>query len=125
MVTITRQPIEDHQVHSQRLIRHAEEQLAAGDRLQASEKAWGAVAHGLKVIAARRGWRYRTHADVFRMAERLAAEMDEPEVETLVLVANQMHQNFYDDAMSEDLIRRNIDKVKALLDLLRRAASPA
>lgn len=119
MAMITHQPIEDHQVHSQRLIQHAEEQLAEGDRLQASEKAWGAVAHRLKVIAVRRGWRYRTHADVYRIAERLAVEMGEPRVETLILVANQMHQNFYDDAMSEGLIRRNIAKVKELLGLLR------
>ena len=33
-------PIESHAVHSDRLIADAEEELAKGDRLQASEKAW-------------------------------------------------------------------------------------
>ena len=55
--------MEPHKVHSERLIRHAEEQLAKGDRLQASEKAWGAVVHRLKDIADQRGWKYSTHAD--------------------------------------------------------------
>ena len=50
-MTLTQQPIESHDTHSRRLIRHAEEMLDAGDRLQASEKAWGAVAHRLKVVA--------------------------------------------------------------------------
>ncbi len=60
---VVKQPIESYVVHSERLIRHAEEQLVSGDRLQASEKAWGAVAHHLKGIAEQRGWSYRTHAD--------------------------------------------------------------
>ena len=44
-MTLRSEPIEAHYVHSQRLILHAEEKLAEGDRIQASEKAWGAVAH--------------------------------------------------------------------------------
>ena len=52
-------PIETHKVHSERLMRHAEEQLAKGDRLQASEKAWGAAVHRLKDIANKRGWEVR------------------------------------------------------------------
>ena len=43
-MTTTTQPIESHEVHSKRLMAHAWEQLEAGDRLQASEKAWGAIA---------------------------------------------------------------------------------
>ena len=39
--TPPRRPIEPHKTHSQRLIEHAEQQLAKGDRLQASEKGMG------------------------------------------------------------------------------------
>ena len=66
-------PIESHAVHSDRLIADAEEELAKGDRLQASEKAWGAVAHRLKVIAAQRGWEYTTHRQVYGIVNRLTA----------------------------------------------------
>ena len=48
---MTTQPIESHEVHSARLLGHAREMLAKGDRLQASEKVWGAVAHGIKALA--------------------------------------------------------------------------
>ena len=72
MVNAQPKPIEDHAGHSDRLIRHAWEQLEQGDRLQASEKAWGAVAHALKDIAARRGWRNRAHTHNEAIAARLA-----------------------------------------------------
>lgn len=118
---VVKQPIESHAVHSSRLIRHAEAQLANGDRLQASEKAWGAVAHHLKGIAERLGWSYRTHADVFRIVDRLSREMGEPRLRTLFAVANGLHQNFYEDAMELDYVRTEIEDVKALLDMLGRA----
>ncbi|MXY20983.1 MAG: hypothetical protein F4Y49_06565 [Dehalococcoidia bacterium] len=119
-MTLRYEPIEAHYVHSQRLILHAEEKLAEGDRIQASEKAWGAVAHYFKHLAAQRGWRYVTHADAFRISDRLAAELEEPRVKTLFSVANSMHGNFYQDQKSLDHIGQEIEEVKALLDILRR-----
>ena len=44
----TTEPIESHAVHSQRMLDHAVEMIAQGDRLQASEKIWGAAAHRVK-----------------------------------------------------------------------------
>ena len=41
-------PITDHAAHSAALLAHAQEMIDQGDRLQASEKIWGAVAHKLK-----------------------------------------------------------------------------
>ena len=43
-------PIADHAAHSAALLVHAQEMIDKGDRLQASEKIWGAVAHKLKEI---------------------------------------------------------------------------
>ena len=68
----------DRTLHSARLMRHAWQQLGKGDRLQASEKAWGAVAHRLKVVANARGWKYDTHRDVYDIKDRVAAETDDP-----------------------------------------------
>ena len=45
---MTTEPIESHAVHSRRMLDHAAAMLAQGDRLQASEKIWGAAAHRLK-----------------------------------------------------------------------------
>ena len=112
-------PIESHLTHSKRLIEHAEEQLAKGDRLQASEKAWGAVAHQLKAIAERRGEPYEQHRQVYRLVRKLADETGDP-VEDLFETADSLHKNYYADSMPLDVLERRIGRVKRLLDILGR-----
>lgn len=120
MATTTKgPPIEPHEVHSKRLMSHAWEQLQKGDRLQASEKAWSAIAHRLKVIADARGWKYQTHADVFPLIKRVAAETDAPQlVEVYFDSARGLHQNFYADVQPLSDLERNIRVAEALLNVL-------
>ena len=47
--------------------------------------------------------------------------MREPRLNTLVSVAHSLHQNYYEDAMPDELIRHNIDEMKQMLDILARA----
>ena len=115
---VTAAPIETHDVHSRRLIAHAEIELEKGDRLQASEKAWGAVAHRLKSIADRRGWEYVTHRQVFGIVNRLAVELGDPRLRELFSLAHGMHRNYYVDAMPIEELRFQIGKVKELLAML-------
>ena len=89
--------------------------------MQASEKAWGAVAHCLKDISIRHGLRYVSHADAFRAITRLSHEIEIPRLEELFHVANGLHRNFYEDAQPIDLIERDIERVKELLHLMRQA----
>ena len=119
-MTLAQQPIESHDVHSRRLIQHAEEMLESGDRLQASEKAWGAVAHRLKVVADRRGLRYETHTDAFVVVRNLVREEQNPRIGTLFDVAHGMHINYYKDERSIDYIQRQLEDVKELLNILER-----
>lgn len=114
----TSAPIETHDVHSRRLIAHAEIELANGDRLQASEKAWGAVAHRLKSIADRRGWEYTNHRHASVIARRLAEELGDPRIQVLFYVANGLHQNYYADAEPIESLRDQIELVKELLAIL-------
>ena len=58
-------------------------ELAKGDRLQASEKGWGAASHGVKAIAEGRGWRHRSHRNLFDVVHRLADEMAQPDIHDL------------------------------------------
>ena len=44
-----------HQEISRTFLEHAEIEFGKGDLLQASEKAWGAVAHYVKSVAKERG----------------------------------------------------------------------
>ena len=115
-------PIEPYTTHSRRLMEHAEEQLARGDRLQASEKAWGAVAHQIKAIADRRGWEYEKHAQVFSIVKRLADETEDPKkVLNLFDVARGLHENFYFDSTPLSYIEDQIHRVKELLHILNRS----
>ena len=124
MTTIAHPPIESHQVHSRRLIRHAEERLALGDRLQTSEKAWSAVAHYLKVIADRRGWQYETHAESFRVARSLADAENNPEIMIQFSIAHDLHRNFYIDTIPLDVLAGMFDTVKEFLALLHAIEPP-
>ncbi len=114
----TAAPIEAHDVHSRRLIAHSEIELAKGDRLQASEKAWGAVAHRLKSIADRRGWRYETHSQVFGIVKRLADELGGEELRYLFEFAYGLHKNYYVDSVPIEQLEYQIGKVKDLLAML-------
>lgn len=114
-------PIEKHETHSRRLIRHALEQLEKGNRLQASEKAWGAVVHQLKAIANARGEVYEVHRQVYPLVKRLARRTDDPVLfRALFSTANGLHKNYYVDAMPLDELRYEIDRVRDLLDILER-----
>ena len=62
-----------------------------------------------------------THADAFRISDRLAVELEDPRIKTLFSIANSMHGNFYQDQKSLDHIEQEIDEVKVLLDILTRA----
>ena len=111
-------PIESYEVHSERLLRHARIELEKGDRLQTSEKAWGAVAHAIKAVAAHRGWRYDTHSDATRVIVRLVPELGD-RVYLLYGVANYLHKNHCIDAMPMDELRDCLAYVEELLEILK------
>ena len=115
-----RGPLEAHKVHSERLLLHAEEELAKGDRLQASEKAWGAVVHRLKDIADKRGWEYETHADGYDVIGRLVRETGDRQLRTSFRAASALHQNFYRDAESLETLAADLDDVKHFISKLDR-----
>lgn len=87
---------ETHLEVSRNFLVHAREQVALGDSLQASEKGWGAVAHAVKALAQRRGWRHNSHRDLFVVSSRLTAATGRLEIAELFSVANALYQNFYE-----------------------------
>ena len=108
---------------SRHFIEKADEYLAAGDAVQASEKAWGAVAEAFKSIAEERGWNHKGHRVISDVAFQLAEEWERDDVLSMFDAAEKLHINFYEDAMELDEIARRIGTAKALiaeLDSLRR-----
>ena len=114
---------ETHEEVSRRFLLHAEEQLALGDSLQASEKGWGAAAHAVKSVAERRGWRHTSHRDLYRTINRIAAETDRTDILDLFSIANSLHQNFYEGWMEDENIERGLAVVMRLVDILDEVAA--
>ena len=72
--------VDDRVQISRRLIRQAREELDKGDRLQATEKVWGALAQLLKAHGQQRGWmNLGSHRTVGHIAQQLDAEYAEIE----------------------------------------------
>lgn len=88
------------------------------DRLQASEKLWGAAAHRVKALAAARGWPYQSHADGQVIVRHLAHHAGDPQISALFKVALDAHQNFYDDRWEDNDFAVALEHVRALIDLL-------
>ena len=114
----TTQPIESHAVHSRRMLEHAAEMIEQGDRLQASEKIWGAAAHRLKEIAAERGWPNRSHADGWAIIDYIADQSGDQRIDELFGLASDTHQNFYEDRYSLRRLARRLEQIRTLLELL-------
>ncbi len=117
--------VESHTAMSRRFIDHSRDELEKGDRLQASEKLWGAVAHALKAVAIQRGWEHDKHRRIHDVAIQLGKEFGRPDFEDRIIVANWLHENFYENVEEEDSIRRAIDGAEnfiADLDVVRASA---
>ena len=117
----TTDPIESHAIHSERMLRHAAEMIEQDERLQASEKIWGAAVHRLKEIAVERGWPYDSHADGTVIARHIANESNVPQIADLFSVAVETHQNFYVDQMSLEELSARLARIGLLIELLGEA----
>ena len=117
---------EGHMVISRGFVDHARDQLARGNRLQASEKVWGAAAHALKSIAMQRGWRHGHRSYIFAIAEQLGAEYGRPDFTNKLSIADSMHGNYYSNERGEITISNAIAEVEQFVDDLDevRAAPP-
>ena len=121
----TRQPkmVEGHSVHRDRFLRHADEMLDKRDRLQASEKIWGAAAHAVKQVARRRRWPCTSHEDLRDIARYLSDKGSylTGGMDSLFIgfkAAESYHENFYRDTLSVPDIRRGLRNAEQLVSLL-------
>ena len=82
---------------SRRLMEQANYELhSMGDRVQASDKASGAVAQAVKAIAEDRNWRHRSHNLRRDIVGLLAEEFRQPQMRHLQAIADQLHDNYYE-----------------------------
>ena len=121
MTTATR-----HREVSAAFLGQAEDEFQRGQLLQASEKAWGAVAHYVKAISEEQGWDHKSHYLLRENAKKLIALTDDYNLNwQKLIVAEAMHVNFYEESLQEDDVRLGIDTARTLIDLLESVAPNA
>jgi hypothetical protein len=105
-----------------KFLRDAEELLAAGDVVQASEKFWGAAAEIVKAYAAKKGLKTRTHGDLWDIVIALDKAHPELGLHEEFLTAGYLHSNFYEDELRPEsvsaagaVVKRFIRKMEGLL----------
>ena len=121
MTTADAEPVESHSVHCERLLSHAAQMIAQDDRIQASEKIWGAAVHGLKAIAAERGWPYDYHPDGRVIARYLARQSGNRRIAHLFDIAEAAHRNFYKDQLTVQDLGEYLAEIREALELLEAA----
>ena len=122
---MTQTEVANHTETSERFLRHAGEQYERGDLPQASEKAWGAVAHYVKSVAKQRGWPNRSHSDLSDIAVDLAQETDDPSrILILYRSVGALHTNFYENWLSDSMVGGGIEDAAELIARLEKRTKP-
>lgn len=110
--------VAEHRRISRQFLRQAQAEFDSGDRLQASEKAWGAAAHAVKAVAQRRGWRHNGHRLLFDAIDKIYEETGDSVIDDAFRIANTLHMNFYENWQSDRLVQDGIEQVATLLEKL-------
>ena len=110
---------DDRRAIARRFILQARHYLEQRDRLQAGEKAWGAIAHNLKVIGEQRGWDHGSHQQLENVARQIVVEFQDAELSTEISeVFHNGHRNFYENMRSYDEMRETIAMAEEALPRL-------
>ena len=112
---------DDRRAIGRRFIIQARHYLEQRDRLQAGEKAWGAIAHNLKVIGEQRGWSHKNHQQIENIGRQIVAECQAlyPDLnEAISDVFHNGHRNFYENQNSLEEMRETVESAEEALSAL-------
>ena len=113
------QSADDRRAIGRRFIMQARNYLEQGDRLQAGEKAWGAIAHNLKAIAELRGWKHGSHQQIENIGRQIVVEFENPELGNFIAETFQNgHRNFYENYRTIEEMRITIEAAEEALPML-------
>ena len=100
------------------LLQQAQDELAAGDLRQASEKAWLATAQIIKAHAQHRGWPHHAHWHLNQALSNLVRETNDNTIRDLFNAAQSLHTNAYEMWLPTDAIQDNLQRVQQLIPIL-------
>ena len=103
---------------SEKYLKDAEEFLAKGDYVQASEKAWGAASQIVKALAAREGRELRSHGELHNYVVELSRRREDREIIRCWLTATSLHQNLYENWLPGGVVRSAVEDIKTFIEKL-------
>ena len=112
--------VELHLKLADKFLREAEEFLAKGDYVQASERGWGVAAQMFKAVAAKENLELRSHASLWEYLDKLAEKLQDVELRRLWWTANNLDQNFYESWMTPRDVKYAIEDVKKFAEKLKK-----
>ena len=89
-------PPERYEAISRHLLTQAQAELAKGDILQASEKAWGATAHAIKAVCQQLGWNHHAHDHLRIATSYIATELSRDDLRLAFGYLDIVHFNYYE-----------------------------
>ena len=101
---------------SQRLLRQSQEELDAGDLIQASEKAWGAAAHAVKSVAEKWGWYHQGHYRLDASVHYIVSERGREDLLGWYNTVSVLHFNYYEHEIGADLVQSSINATKSFVE---------
>ena len=111
-------PPERYEGISRRLLEQAREEFDKGDILQASDKAWGAMAHAAKSICQRMGWNHHAHNHIGAAINYITGELNRDELLSAYVYLDSMHTNYYEHQRTAREVRVGIDNAAFLISEL-------
>jgi uncharacterized protein (UPF0332 family) len=103
----------------QKYLNDADELLKKGDYVQASEKLWGCTATLAKAIAATRKKQIKSHDGITFFLTTISNELKDKSILTVILIANGLHQNFYEDTLTPEAVKQGNKVIKQFSKRLR------
>jgi uncharacterized protein (UPF0332 family) len=112
--------VEFHLRLCEKFLSEAEEFLARGDYVQASEKGWGAAAQIVKALAVKEGRELRSHGELHKEVVKIIKELGDDELRHLWQSAISLHQNFYEGWLPKEMIEKDVEDIKKFVEKLRK-----
>ena len=92
---------EEHAQTARDFLTASDQEFAAGDHRQGSEKLYGAATQAVIAICQQRGWRYQSHRAMKNAVTDLAREYGDGIISGGFIAAENFHRNFFHDHLED------------------------
>ena len=99
---------------------NAQKSLKLKEFEKASEMMWGSMSTIMKAVASNKGEMLKKHGHLYGFAEKLAKERSDPEIYISFLLASNLHTNFYESNLKEEITLKMIKKIARTIGTLMR-----